>query len=306
MPFRSPRRSPGRSLVIGVVGIVLLAGIVVLVFPAALGVLGTAGSVVGSLLPWLALLLVPVAGVALGTRSKRLAVGALAFAAAWAFAILPGVLTPDAPGSPQLTVVTENVEAANPDPAATARSIAARGPDVIALEELTESSGTAVAGVLDERYPHHYRVGSVGVWSRTTLRDGEPMTLGLGWARALRVTVDTDLGDVRLYVVHMDSLRLGGEDGRPTMLASLATAARDDDAERLVVAGDFNGGSKDPEMLPLTRMLDEGGGFGFTWPAQAPVVRIDHVFVRGLDTTSTEVLPANGSDHRGVRVGLRG
>jgi vancomycin resistance protein VanJ len=285
---------------------VLLAGIVVLVFPVALGVFGTAGSVVGSLLPWLALLLVPVAGVALGTRSKRLAVGALAFAAAWAFAILPGVLTPDAPGSPQLTVVTENVEAANPDPAATARSIAARGPDVIALEELTESSGTAVAGVLDERYPHHYRVGSVGVWSRTTLRDGEPMTLGLGWARALRVTVDTDLGDVRLYVVHMDSLRLGGEDGRPTMLASLATAVRDDDSERLVVAGDFNGGSKDPEMLPLTRMLDEGGGFGFTWPAQAPVVRIDHVFVRGLDTTSTEVLPANGSDHRGVRVGLRG
>ncbi|MBK0296485.1 hypothetical protein IAE22_31065, partial [Bacillus sp. S34] len=64
VPFRSPRRSPGRSLVIGVVGIVLLAGIVVLVFPAALGVLGTAGSVVGSLLPWLALLLVPVAGVA--------------------------------------------------------------------------------------------------------------------------------------------------------------------------------------------------------------------------------------------------
>jgi vancomycin resistance protein VanJ len=59
-------------------------------------------------------------------------------------------------------------------------------------------------------------------------------------------------------------------------------------------------------MLPLTRMLDEGGGFGFTWPAQAPVVRIDHVFVRGLDTTSTEVLPANGSDHRGLRVGLRG
>jgi len=284
---------------------VLLVGIVVLVFPAALGVLGTAGSVIGSLLPWLALLLVPVAGVALGTRSKRIAVGSLAFAAAWAFAILPGVLTPDSPGSPQLTVVTENVEAANEDPAATARSIAARTPDVIALEELTESSGNAVAGVLDERYPHHYRVGSIGVWSRTTLSDGEPMTLGLGWARALRVTVDTDLGDVRLYVVHMDSLRLGGEDGRPTMLASLATAVRDDDSERLVVAGDFNGGSKDPEMLPLTRTLDEGGGFGFTWPAQAPVVRIDHVFVRGLDTASTDVLPANGSDHRGVQVGLR-
>lgn len=283
----------------------LLAGIVVLVVPAVLGVLGTTGSVVGSLLPWLAVLLVPVAGIALGTRSKRLALLSVAFVAAWAFAILPGVLAPAAPGPARLSVVTENVEAANPDPAATARSIASREPDVIALEELTATSGDAVSGVLDERYPHHYRVGSVGVWSRTTLRDGEPMTLGLGWARALRVTVDTDLGDVRLYVVHMDSLRLGGEDGRPTMLASLATAVRGDDAERLVVAGDFNGGSKDPEMLPLTRMLDEGGGFGFTWPAQLPVARIDHVFVRGLDTTSSEVLPANGSDHRGLQVRLR-
>ncbi len=78
----------------------LSAGIVVLVFPAALGVLGTAGSVIGSLLPWLALLLVPVAAVALGTRSKRLAEGSLAFAVAWAFAILPGVTTPTRPATP--------------------------------------------------------------------------------------------------------------------------------------------------------------------------------------------------------------
>lgn len=283
----------------------LLAGIVVLVLPAVLGVLGTAGSVVGSLLPWLAVLLIPVAVIALGTRSKRLALLSVAFVAAWAFAILPGVLVPAASGPAQLSIVTENVEAANTDPAATARSIASRKPDVIALEELTADSGTAVSGVLDERYPHHYRVGSIGVWSRTALSDGEPMTLGLGWARALRVTVDTELGDVRLYVVHMDSLRLGGEDGRPTMLTALAAAVRADGAARLVVAGDFNGGSKDPKMLPLTGMLDEGGGFGFTWPAQLPVVRIDHVFVRGLDTTSTEVLPANGSDHRGLEVGVR-
>lgn len=283
----------------------LLAGIVVLLFPAVLGVLGTAGSVVGSLLPWLALLLVPVAGIALGTRSKRLALGSLALGAAWAFAILPAVLVPGVPGSPQLTVVTENVEATNQDPAATATSIASRDADVVALEELTETSGRAVAGVLDERYPHHYRVGSIGVWSRTALTDGEPLTLGLGWARALRVTVDSGAGDVRLYVVHMDSLRLGGEDGRPTMLASLATEVRADDSDRLVVAGDFNGGSRDPKMLPLTGMLGEGGGFRFTWPAQAPVVRIDHVFTRGLDTASTEVLPENGSDHRGLLVGLR-
>ncbi len=300
MPLRSHRRNPGRTLVVALVGAALVVGVVVLLAPHVLDVLGTPGSAIGSLLPWMGVLLVPVAGLALGTRSKRLAVLSVAYAAAWSVAVLPAVLAPGATGTPQFTVATQNVEATNEDPAATASAVAARHPDVIALEELTGDSGDAVAAALADDYPHHYRVGSVGVWSRTPLSEGEPLTLGLGWARSLRVTVETAMGDVRLYVVHVDSLRLESEDARPTMLRSLATEVRDDPAERLVVAGDFNGGAADPLMAPLRAELSEGGGFGFTWPAQMPVVRLDHVFVRGLGTVATEVLPANGSDHRAV------
>lgn len=305
MPFRSSRRNPGRSLVIAVVGAALVAGVVVLLAPSVLDVLGSPGSAIGSLLPWMAVLLVPVAGLAIGTRSWRLAGLSVAYAAAWSVAVLPGVLAPAATGTPQLSVVTQNVEATNEDPTATARAIADRHPDVIALEELTADSGAEVQAALAAQYPHHYRVGSVGVWSRTTLSDGEPLTLGLGWARSLRVTVATDVGAVRLYVVHVDSLRLRTEDARPTMLRALAGEVRDDDADRLVVAGDFNGGAADPLMAPIRAQLSEGGGLGFTWPAQMPVARIDHVFVRGLATVSTEVLPANGSDHRAVLAQLR-
>jgi vancomycin resistance protein VanJ len=43
-----------------------------------------------------------------------------------------------------------------------------------------------------------------------------------------------------------------------------------------------------------------GDGFGSTWPAFFPVVRIDQILVRGVEPDSCRVLPANGSDHRPV------
>jgi vancomycin resistance protein VanJ len=43
-----------------------------------------------------------------------------------------------------------------------------------------------------------------------------------------------------------------------------------------------------------------GDGFGFTWPASFPVVRIDQILVSGVEPDSSWVLPANGSDHKPV------
>ncbi|OLZ59327.1 hypothetical protein AV521_45595 [Streptomyces sp. IMTB 2501] len=47
-----------------------------------------------------------------------------------------------------------------------------------------------------------------------------------------------------------------------------------------------------------------GDGFGFTWPAEFPVVRIDQVLFRGVEPGSASVLPANGSDHLPVTAGI--
>ena len=43
-----------------------------------------------------------------------------------------------------------------------------------------------------------------------------------------------------------------------------------------------------------------GNGFGFTWPASFPVLRIDQILVRGVEPDNSWVRPANGSDHRPV------
>ncbi|MFD0856667.1 hypothetical protein ACFQ07_30830, partial [Actinomadura adrarensis] len=43
-----------------------------------------------------------------------------------------------------------------------------------------------------------------------------------------------------------------------------------------------------------------GDGFGFSWPAGLPVVRIDQILIRGVEPESSWVLPATGSDHRPV------
>ncbi len=47
-----------------------------------------------------------------------------------------------------------------------------------------------------------------------------------------------------------------------------------------------------------------GDGFGFTWPAKFPMVRIDYVLVRGVQPESSWLLPATGSGHRPVAAGI--
>jgi len=42
------------------------------------------------------------------------------------------------------------------------------------------------------------------------------------------------------------------------------------------------------------------GGFGLTWPAGTPLMRLDHVFVRGMTATHNAVGDAEGSDHHGI------
>ena len=72
-----------------------------------------------------------------------------------------------------------------------------------------------------------------------------------------------------------------------------------------MLLGDMNGTLDDRSFADITSQLRSaqdvaGDGFGFTWPASFPVVRIDQILVRGVEPDSSWVLPANGSDHRPV------
>ena len=290
---RSRQRTAARAIAVSAAGL-LLATLAVWV-P---GIVGTAASVV---LPWLGLLLGLLVVVAL-VRARRLLLLLLVPVLVWLLALLPTApgfaTTPDAP---TLQVVSQNVRAHSGGAASSAEEIAASSPDVIALTELDGDSLAAARSALDERYPHSYAVGTVGVWSRYPLTSADALTLGLDWKRALRVTVQTPDADVAVYVLHAASVRPGQQQGRDTMLANLADRVASDEAVAVVAVGDFNAASADPALGALRGRLDwvrpTDGTLGFTWPAALPLTRIDQVFARGLDVVSSGTMRAGESDH---------
>jgi vancomycin resistance protein VanJ len=290
-------------------------GVVALAVGALLlwhGLIPDRGGVMGlveSVLPWFGILIVLFAIVALVRRSSFIGIGVLASAVVWAVLFGPHLVPHHARGEASVTVVSENLDADNADPAATVAAIADRHPDVIALQELTSSSSQVAEQALASAYPHHVLVGTVGIWSTEQLSNAQSLTLGLGWKRALRVDLATKAGTVRLYTLHAASLRPGKFVQRDTMLGELRDTLRADTSPRLIALGDFNAASTDRSFTQLLTTMHEpdttGWGLGFTWPAVLPVARVDHVLERGQTVVTSEVLPRNGSDHRGIEVGLR-
>jgi vancomycin resistance protein VanJ len=77
----------------------------------------------------------------------------------------------------------------------------------------------------------------------------------------------------------------------------------------VVLLGDLNGTMDDRAFADITSQMRSvqdaaGDGFGFSWPANFPVARIDQILVRGVEPESSWVLPATGSDHRPVAAGI--
>jgi vancomycin resistance protein VanJ len=304
-----PLRRVSRLVADAVLGLVALAVGALLLWHEAIPDYGGVMGLVESVLPWCGLLLIVFAVVAAVRRSAFIGVGVLVSAIVWGALFGPQLAPRTGTGEARLTVVSANVDADNPDPSATVAALADRHPQVIALQELTGSSTDAAMHVLGAAYPHHVIVGTVGVWSELPLSNSESLTLGLGWKRALRVDVQTDAGQVRLYALHAASLRPGQFAQRDGMLRSLGEALRQDRSSRLIALGDFNAASTDRAFEQLLDTAREPAtsqwGLGFTWPARFPIARVDHVLERGLGVVSSVVLPAQGSDHRAVEVALR-
>ncbi|WP_425825037.1 endonuclease/exonuclease/phosphatase family protein [Streptomyces fractus] len=290
---------------------------------------GGLGSLVETFLPWFGLFVPVLLAAALWRRSASAVVAVVLPAVVWA-SLFGGLLGDKGrAGDSDLTVVGHNVGADNRDPAATARDLAASGADVIALEEITEQARGTYEKELAKAYPHHTVQGTVGLWSKLPLSDVEPVDTAMDVGplgdtktaaeklpsnRALRATLATDDGPVAVYVAHLGSVRVmprGGfwTESRDRNAQALAKAIAADDAERLVLLGDFNGTTDDRAFDGLTSRLhsaqeEAGDGFGFSYPAAFPVVRIDQILVRGVTADSSWVLPSTGSDHRPVAAGV--
>lgn len=261
-------------------------------------------------LPWLG---VPVGLILIAALARRRWLGvlaALAAAAIWCTAFVPTLMPLDdssgavaqAAGVTPVTVFSQNVQGATADPGLAAQAAVDRSPDLVALQELDYDSRAAVGEVLDPAYSYNAAVGTVGLWSRFPIEGVEPLELGLGWNRAFRATLNHPDGEIVVYVVHAASVRLNSHASRDAMLAHLADTVANDPAGRIIAVGDFNAGSHDRSLAPLQELLDEprqtGGGFGFTWPSGAPLVRLDHVLVRGFKASENTTLKLGGSDHR--------
>ncbi|GAA3444589.1 endonuclease/exonuclease/phosphatase family protein [Planomonospora venezuelensis] len=282
---------------------------VLLAFPGVVpNAVGNLGSLLETFLPWVGLAVPVLMVLALLRRSTVAMVSLTLPAAVWAVLFGGRLLPADQGAAHDLTVLQHNVGDENPDPGGTARALARAGADLIALEELTPGALPVYEAVLAPGHPHHAVVGTVGLWSRYPLADSRPVDIrpaGVGgdWNRGMRSTVRAPSGDMAVYVVHLPSVRIRLPDGfgsawRDESAAALGAAVAEEELDRIILLGDFNGTLDDRGLTPVTsRTTPAEGGFGFSWPAALPVARIDHVMTRGATPVATWTLPATGSDH---------
>lgn len=298
----SPRRSPYRGILILASGIVLAALLAMhSLVPTTRGL----ALIVDTLLPWSWVLIALLLLVALFRLSLLSIAGVLIPAIVWASMFWPFLRPSSEPADPDLTVATQNVGARLPQPSATALSIIEQEPQIVTIQEIESLSGQIIQEQMSTHYEHAQVQGSVGVWSDWPMSGAEEIDLGLTWTRAFATTISTDQGDVRFYAVHLPSVRPGQEALRNAALTTLADRVENDPAERVIVAGDFNTASTDRYFSRLTDDLTDsrratGGGFGFTWPSEFPLTRLDHSLSRGLEPVGDEVQEGGTSDHRAL------
>ncbi|MEW2623231.1 endonuclease/exonuclease/phosphatase family protein [Streptomyces sp. NPDC048106] len=289
--------------------------------------LGNLGSLVESFLPWFGLFVPLLLAGALWRRSAAAVVALLLPVVVW-LNLFGGLLGDKSHPGGDLTLAEQNVNADNPDPAGTARDLAASGAQALALVELTPHATPLYEKGLAKAYPYHTVQGTVGLWSKLPLSDTRPIDImdygplaatkpadkKLAANRALRTTVATDHGPLTVYVAHLGSVRVNPRAGfwtasRNIGVRALGKAVAADPSERVVLLGDLNGTTDDRALAGLTARMHSaqdaaGDGFGFSWPAGFPVVRTDQILVRGVRPEKAWVLPATRSDHLPVAAAI--
>lgn len=306
----------------------LLLGLLMLLHARIPNRIGNLGSLVETFLPWFGLFVPVLLAGALWRRSASAVAALLLPVVVW-LNLFGGLLGDKSHPGSDLTVASHNVGADNPDPAGTARDLAASGADVLALEEITPQAKPLYERGLAKAYPYHTVQGTVGLWSKLPLSDTrpvdietdygplaatKPLDVKLAYTRALRTTVATDQGPLAVYVAHLGSARVNPRAGfwtasRDRGAQALGEAVAAEQNQRVVLLGDLNGTMDDRAFAGITAQMRSvqdaaGDGFGFSWPAKFPVVRIDQILVRGVEPESSWVLPATGSDHLPVAAGI--
>lgn len=296
-----------RGIIITALAVVL--ALVLLLHSSIPNGVGNLGSLVETFLPWLGLAVPLLLLAALLRRSATALIALVLPVAVWAN-LFGSLVTGKETAGGNLSVLSHNVNAENPDPAGTAADVVRSDADIVALEELAPGQVSTYAKALKGAYKYHSVQGTVGLWSKYPLSGVKPVDIRLGWTRAMRATVATPEGPVAVYVAHMPSVRVKLDTGftasqRDTSAAALGEALAGEKLSDVILLGDLNGTMNDRSLANVTSQMRStqgaaGDGFGFSWPAAFPLARIDQILVKGVEPTRSWVLPATGSDHRPV------
>ncbi|MFD7031094.1 endonuclease/exonuclease/phosphatase family protein [Streptomyces sp. NPDC059917] len=301
------RKDPGiwRRGIVTAVFAVLIA--LVMVFHATLpNDVGNLGSLIETFLPWLAVPIALLLVIGLARKSATALIALLLPSVIWVH-LFGGLVTDKSGAGGNLMVATHNVDADNLDPRGTAAAMAKSGADVLALTELKAGAVPLYEEALAGTYKYHAVEGTVGVWSKYPLSSSKPVDIKLGWTRAMRTTVDTPYGQVAAYIAHLPSVRVKLNAGftanqRDNSAGALGAALAGEPLKKVLLLGDLNGTMNDRALSEVTSQMRStqgaaGDGFGFSWPAQFPMARIDQIMVRGITPEASWTLGRTGSDH---------
>ncbi|WP_327413657.1 endonuclease/exonuclease/phosphatase family protein [Streptomyces sp. NBC_01233] len=291
----------------GVIAAIAVLISLVMIFHAELpNDVGNLGSLTETFLPWLGLA-VPLLLAGAVLRKSATALIALVLTGAVWVNLFGGLVTDKSGSGGNLVVATHNVDADNPDPRGTAEAVAKSGADILALTELKGSAVPVYEKALAGTYKYHAVEGTVGVWSKYPLSASAPVDIRMGWTRAMRATVDTPHGKVAAFVAHLPSVRVKMNAGftanqRDDSADALGAALAAEPLKKVILLGDLNGTMNDRALSEVTSQMRStqgaaGDGFGFSWPAQFPMARIDQIMVRGIRPEASWTLPRTGSDH---------
>ena len=338
--IRSHRSRMRRQTSNGVIVLACLA-VIFLVLHRFLPDVGGLGSLLETWLPWIGvpiLLLIVIAAI---VHTKRALAATLAAALVWTALYGPTLLPRGSSATQQLRIFSEDVNGNAQEATASGTMALAQHADIVALEDMYSSvSATNAVNALNSAYANHTAEYEFGLWSTYPILSAQPIALGTtqtaqslslgadeaGLASsassgapiigALKAVLSTPAGQLTVYLVHLPQPVLGDQGfakARDQALTKFAELVKADQATRIAVIGDVNVAATDRQFSQLTgadaltsAQQAAGSGFGFTWPAEFPVVRLDDVLTRGLKPLRSVVLPAiaQGQTHLPIQVDL--
>lgn len=209
-----------------------------------------------------------------------------------------------------------------------AEVIAQCEPDVIALQELdvgrARSGGMdqahEIARELDMKFHFHAAMKVEEEHYGNAILTARPMRFvksgilpALGEPRgALHVEIESGVGPIQVFTTHLGVMR-GQRNLQLDPLLSRKWIGGIDSNMPLVLMGDFNAVPYSGVYRRLTRVMQDAtqyrGRRGATFPSRFPLLRIDHIFVRGPVTSlgscvHDSALARRASDHCPLYVDL--